>query len=699
VGDEALRQRRDLQGARGVGVTLVVIGHLFLWPTGVFAALDIFFVLSGYLITGILLSTLAQHGARFFPVFYLSRVRRLVPMAVLVLLVTVAGTYLVFSGARGSLVAEDALWAFFFLVNWHFIAEGSDYFAIHTASPLQHYWSLSVEEQFYLVWPLLVLLALFVAARTRRRTASLAGVLGAVTVVSFGYSLWHSAAEPGAAYFSTVDRAWEFGVGGLLAVAAPRLTGLARPLREVLSWVGVVGILTVIFVLEPGVAFPAPLGLLPVALTACIIVGGLGEEPRTQWFLDNPVAVYVGNISYSVYLWHMPVQVLLAPSLGQDTLGFYVACLATTALLSVASYHLVERPLRNARFLMLPAERRRKAPRPFLDAGTSRFVKQWGMLTAFCLALATIYAGISYTRAGSGPAVAADDAPALAVEAQQQRLRAARDADGFPAFSPSLDQLAAWDSFDDSREGTSCVDVPLADPLSCRYGDPAAQRTVLVAGDSFAISWMPTIQAAFTARGWQVQQLTAAECPTWTLPSYLRRDRTAFPACGELHDAVQAYVAQQQPDLVLLASAYDQVLNAQRDDLGRPDPATLAEQGLTATIRAFPEGTEVAVLQPPPNHENLLECVYRGARPADCTSDPYEFWYQHTAGERAAAAATGATYVETLEWFCVNERCPGFVGSTPVTVDGSHLSVAFARQLAPLLATALGLPASPLVAA
>ncbi len=192
--------RLDIQGVRGLGVSLVVVGHLFLWPAGVFAALDIFFTLSGFLITAILVPSIERYGVGFFGAFYLSRARRLVPMATLVLVFTVVATTSIYSEARALLVGEDAVWAFFFAVNWHFIEQGNDYFALHTASPLQHYWSLSVEEQFYLVWPLLVLIAVTLAARLARarrapRSRWVAGDRHGTA--TFAYSLWHSATQPG----------------------------------------------------------------------------------------------------------------------------------------------------------------------------------------------------------------------------------------------------------------------------------------------------------------------------------------------------------------------------------------------------------------------------------------------------------------------------------------------------------------------
>ncbi len=358
------RTRRDLQGLRGIGIILVVIGHLFRWPQGVYAVLDIFFVISGFLITGILIDMHARYGRIYFIPFYLSRFRRLAPMAFLVIGATVALTYALFTPARGDQVRTEGIWALLFGVNWHFAGNGTDYFDDSSASPLLHYWSLSIEEQFYAVWPFLLLVALLLATRRNWSTRwVLATVLIGVTAVSFTYSLWHSVAAPNQAYFSTFDRVWEFGLGGLVAVWRPDLRRLPVIWARVLSWTGALGLFVPVFLLPYGAAFPAPWALPSVLCTAAIAAGGIDRSTRHLRWVDNAPMIYVGDISYSVYLWHLPVNVLLRPYFPQGPI-YFVAAIATTALLSVVSFHLIERPLRRARWLMTKPERRRRRRHP-----------------------------------------------------------------------------------------------------------------------------------------------------------------------------------------------------------------------------------------------------------------------------------------------------------------------------------------------
>ena len=681
--------RRDLQGVRGLGISLVVIGHLFLVPHGVFAALDIFFVLSGYLITGLLVRQLPEHGVKTFAVFYASRARRLLPMALLVLAVTTLLTFGVYSTSRGREVLEDAGWAAIFGVNWHFATDGTDYFSPSSQSPLLHYWSLSVEEQFYLVWPVLLLGAIaFATARRVSRTAAIGVVMTAVVVVSFGYSLWHSQAEPLASYFSTFDRAWEFGAGGLLALAAPWLVRIPRGVRRAGAWLAAPGIFGTIFLLDPSVAFPAPWGLLPVAMTALVIVGGLEGDTGWLWLVDNRLMVYLGDISYSLYLVHLPVNVLLIPFFDEIGPTYYATALVLAVVLGMLGYHAVERPLRRAPWLRLPAERRLRPAPPKTREKRPAWQTQligWGVIGGF-MALVMVV-GLVLRGPGADTTVAADpDATTSEELGHEALLRRALEEPVFPEqFDPPLAELRTT-SWQEEQAATGCGSVPFNDLDACRFGD--GERTVAVFGDSVAASWMPTVREAFEPAGWSVQQLTLEQCGTWELPSYIRLDGTVFNQCNAWHERVREYLAETPPDLLIMASATEQVRNAERPDIDATG-RDVAEEGLSEALSLVPDDIEVLVLAPPPQLAYLVECVSRVGTPLQCAREPNEAFQAHDAGERAAVEGTDATYLATESWFCVDGSCPGYVGNTPVTMDGTHLTVEYAETLAPLMVSAL----------
>jgi peptidoglycan/LPS O-acetylase OafA/YrhL len=348
--------RRDLRGLRAIAVLAVVAAHLTGWPRGGFVGVDVFFVLSGFLITAILLRDLRDSGTIRLATFYARRIRRLLPAALLVLVAVVGVGFIVFPGVRAEAVLGDALGAVALVSNWRFALEGRDYFSTVDISPLQHFWSLSVEEQFSLAWPLLVLLTIAVlpaVARGGRGGHATVTTTAVLVVVASGAIAWvQTPSDPGVAYFSTTTRAGELAVGAALAGLAPALSGLPAALRILFAWSGIAVVIAAFFVIDPTSAFPAPWALLPVTGAALIIAAGIGGDPRHRhlFVLTNPLTVAIGNVSYSLYLWHLPVIVfaglLLAP--GPAVLPLTALVIA---VLTVSTYLGIEQPLHRSPWL------------------------------------------------------------------------------------------------------------------------------------------------------------------------------------------------------------------------------------------------------------------------------------------------------------------------------------------------------------
>ncbi len=671
--------RRDIQGIRGLGIIFVVVGHLWRWPPGVYAMLDMFFVLSGFLITSVLIDSVLKYGGISFSQFYLSRIRRLMPMAVMVVLVTTAAFYLLYSAALGETVAKDGFWALIFGINWHFAATSTNYFSDQAGSPLLHYWSLSVEEQFYLVWPAVVLVAMLLARRVRLRSqTALVVVLGLITLTSFTYSMWHSVADPGTAYFSTFDRVWEFGIGGLVAVARPYWQRMPDWLGVGMSWVATIGLVVALFLLTYGRPFPAPWGLPVVLLTGAVMAAGVGRSTRRMWHLDNPPMVYLGDISYSLYLWHLPVNVLLLGFIAHTSSWYYATAIVVSLALAVASYHLVERPLRYAPALMTWREREYFAGRkrrPGIRRGFAIFATACALSVAVVVALSGVLTPADPAPVSSQPFVSQPTStPVATLTGQQQRVANALGRSRFPQFSPALSQIGS-DQWLREISGSVCL-VDTVD-AACDLHRPTGARTALVVGDSFAAAWSPGVRAALQPAGWSVHVMASPWCPAWTLPSYVDDQGRPDPACSHLHSLALRTVRDRHPGLVVLTNSSAEVKNAARKDIATT-PFALAHDGTTRTIRALRAAgaTRIVVLGPPPQLKDLRSCVTRFGSPSDCVASPDGNFRDDVDAERQATAQLGVQYVGTEDWFCLQGQCPAFVGRTPVTVDGYHLSIA-----------------------
>lgn len=335
-----------------VAVVAVLMHHLLDWPRGGFVGVDIFFVIAGYFVTENLLRTAANTGTPSLGGFYLDRLRRIVPAAAIVLILTVAASMYVLPATAAHSTGIDALFGFFFVANWRFAVEGTNpTAAIDAASPLLHFWPLSVEEQFLLVWPLLIVGVTVIAVRGAwshaRWLACLAAGMGVIVLASLAWALYETATSPTWAYFGTVGRAWEFGVGALLATTAGALAGMPDRLRPILSWLGLSLIGASLVLIDGSSSFPAPWALLPVSGAVLVIAAGIGHEPDFQGFLRNRVSTYLGDISYSLYLVHWPVIVLLS-AVMHTNVHFYATVLTLTFGLAIATHHFVENPLRYA---------------------------------------------------------------------------------------------------------------------------------------------------------------------------------------------------------------------------------------------------------------------------------------------------------------------------------------------------------------
>ena len=354
---------------------LVLASHASIpFLTGGYVGVDVFFVISGFLITGLLLSDAAK-GSVSLTKFYSRRALRILPAATVVIIATDIASAVILNPFRARQVLDDSLWASFFAANIKFGRDGTDYFSQADTSPLQHFWSLAVEEQYYLIWPALLALTVFVGpalwARLRGTRRSLrqrgplprgriAAVLGVLFVASLAWSIQQTAQEPTAAYFSTLTRAWELILGALLAVCVPYLGLLPETVRAVLGWAGLAGIALAAVLFDETTPFPGSAALLPTVATAAVLAGGaLAPRYGANRLLERQPLRFTGDISYSLYLWHWPLLILGAAYAGHELrIRQNLLLVAVAFALATMSYYWIENPVRRAKVVGLAQQRR-----------------------------------------------------------------------------------------------------------------------------------------------------------------------------------------------------------------------------------------------------------------------------------------------------------------------------------------------------
>lgn len=681
--------RPDVQGLRMIAVVAVISDHLFHWPAGGFVGVDIFFVISGFLITSLLLREHEKTGTISFWGFYRRRIKRIIPAAMIVIVATIIAAWLLFSTARFGQTFWDGVWATVFMANWHFAIVGTDYFSADAAvSPLQHYWSLSVEEQFYFVWPWLMLLIFSIVAISKGTVRHARGIVLAVisvtTVASFIWAMWETATLPTVAYFSTFSRAWELGIGALLAVIAPVFTALPQWARPIAAWLGMAGIAISLFTVTADSGFPAPWATLPVLATALVIVSGTGGVARFIWPITNPVSSYIGDISYSLYLWHWPIIVFLALFFAEGDVWFYIVAIIAIASLSTVSYHGIENPIRLSSWL---DPKPKKRPRPG-TAGAAPMYIAVGLLAVIVVGLSGAAlaprAVPSSQSAGHTPeptsGSSSEDGASAEVGRQDQILASLAETDWPSNITPSLD-LPAADLYVPEWLTDRCLNVGPDNVERCAYGDPSADHVVAVLGDSTAISEMPMLREVFSTS--RIQSLTREQCPASAVTVTLISG-DPYPACDQHRAWVMDWVATNHPDLVLVTES------STSSDRVAPDSANTYEAGLALTLAELgSESGQVVYVMPPPVGANLGECKTPFSTPSDCVSKvggSYTSW-QSTVS--AVAAEQGVPFMPVLSWFCEYGRCPAFIESTRTFAGGEHLTADASRAAAPLFSEAL----------
>lgn len=680
--------RADIQGLRAMAVTAVILNHLLHWPIGGYLGVDVFFVISGFIITSLLLRQYQAADKISFADFYRRRVKRILPASSLVLVVTVAASFLIFRAGRAMSILTDATWSALFVGNWRFATSGTDYWASDgTVSPLQHYWSLGVEEQFYFVWPLLILIT-FMFARTGKRAMALAFVLILLGAPSFVWATHETVTNGTWAYFSTVSRAWELAVGALLAVCGGALVRIPEPMRPLLAWLGLGGIVASLFVFDSGSPIPAPGAALPVMATALVIAAGTGGKQRFLGPLTNPISGYLGNISFSLYLWHFPCIILGGYLLNPDTPLYLLATLTTMIALSTASYHFVENPIRRSTWL----EARSKSNRGRrLDVGQK--VKYVGLgFLALVTAATCVMALIPKTA--SGPAqltsvVLSNPTPSASVGAVASTAQAQLTAEinvalaqtSWPDLSPSVDDLMSQSGPDEDKAG--CSESTVSDQKSCSFPTTGATKNAVVLGDSTGITLLPTVRQAL-GDAYNVRGLTMAGCvPLDIAISFESTDKQT--KCEQHKTESVAEVNRTRPDVVFVTTMYGYI-----NDLASKTPGHLAGQAWQSATESLvrqlaPSKARVVIVGSPPLGKPLLDCFTNFSKPSDCQVSLSVQYEVTSEAYSAAATATGAAYIDTRRWFCNDEGlCPAFVGTTPLKRDQIHTTRQYAGVLAPI---------------
>jgi peptidoglycan/LPS O-acetylase OafA/YrhL len=695
------RFRPDIEGLRAVAVLAVVLFHAGMpGVSGGFVGVDVFFVISGFLITGLLWREANSSGTVRLGRFYGARARRLLPASAMVGVITAIGAFVLLPPLQVGSVLRDGIASALYVSNYWFIIGSVNYFGSHMPpSPFQHYWSLGVEEQFYLVWPALIIGTAWVIRRVGRRTRTQATaskrpylvVLTLVAVASFALSLVDTLWLPSVAFYSLPTRAWQLAVGGLVALTADQWRRLPPRAAAITGWAGLALILLACTWLGPTTPYPGVAALLPVLGAALVIgAGGAAASQGCGRVLAVSPMRAIGRISYSWYLWHWPVLVL-APALLGYPLGL-VARLAAALLsggLAVLTLRFIENPLRFAN----PIRRSALASLALGGAATAVAVCVGLALlehvpTPVGLGPAAAAPGITAAPVPAGSNVDAYDAAVRQVFAQvQAAVAASADLKSVPSnLSPPFATVE-----DMSLNGCLRNIAEVGQP-ECATGDTASTTTIALVGDSNAAMWSPALQQIATQRRWRLETLAKGACPLMDLPSTNPFHRLAehYSHCEQWRGQIIARLRAEHPRLVVLSmfrgyrADSDRLLGVDSYGPAWLDSLTRLVQQLRGT------GTKVLVLGPIPDPRSEVPiCLSGHLDDATACSPPTSSAINQPgiAAESAATKAGGGKYADLTELFCTTARCPVIVGNTLVYHDWRHVTFEYSSLLAPAIGT------------
>jgi peptidoglycan/LPS O-acetylase OafA/YrhL len=678
--------RTDIQGLRAIAVSLVLVYHLAPKALhGGFVGVDVFFVISGFLITSHLLQHAPSTG-RDLATFWSRRIRRLLPASLLVLTSTLVATRLFAPETQWANTANQTRGATLYVVNWLLARDSVDYLAAENApSPVQHFWSLSVEEQFYFVWPIAILVLVLLA---RRRGWQVSVAVGAGLTLVVATSLWYSvhdtATNPPAAYFVTPTRMWELGTGGLLALStAPHVLGRRdqprRPTPAISMALCLVGLGAIAYsavAYSGSTPFPGWEALVPVLGTA-LVIGAYPLPTGTATpgrVLALPPVQWLGDVSYSVYLWHWPLIVLL-PAITGSAIDVWDRAIILVATLVLAGL--------TKRYV----EDRFRAPQWGRPLRKPYVLGVFGMAVVVGLSslmLLEVHHRDASSQERLKSALAGDD-PCFGAAAldKGQKCAAVSYADVLPAPVDAATDKS--DAYADVSGTSDCWSSPPRYPqIRCTRGVAGADTDVALVGNSHAGQWLPSLEALAEKHSWRIDTYLASRCAvadvaqTFDTAAHSRACRTWG------RDTARALVAAH-PALVVVANRISVPA------VGRTlaDSAPAYAHGYETFLRTLQKGgLRVLVLRDTPAPvTSIPDCVAEhGEQYASCDGTR-EDWLPKEPAQQAVKAIgdDNVRFADLTDHICEASVCHAVTGGVITYFDGSHLTATYAHTLAPYL--------------
>lgn len=653
--------RPEVQGLRALAVLMVVTYHI--WFGRVSGGVDVFLLISSFLLTFSFVRKVEAGKPLQLAKYWLHLFKRLLPAVVVTLLGVLVATYLFIPESRWADILGQSWASLLYFQNWVLALNSVDYYAAdHSqASPLQHFWSLSVQGQVFILWPLLFALSALLSRVLRRRFRLVVlAVFGTVFLVSLGFSIFETYTNQAFAYFDTRARLWEFALGTLLALALPFLK-IPAPVRVAMGWIGLTVMLTGGFLLDVQKEFPGYVALWPTLAAGFVIIAGQTGSPfGADRLLSWKPLVRMGDISYALYLWHWPILITYLIYRDQSAVGLLggTVIIALALVLAYLTTRLVERPLRQSAW----AEKKKRRA---------------AVVIAVCVALVAVpvisWQGQLRAQADGLQAMAEVNNPGAKILMEGFEGKAPDGVALLPTAAEIQKEFAHLDG--------KCDDVPYvphADILEGRCaatqvtGEPA--RTLVVVGDSHAEQWLGAIEPMAREQNWKVVSLLLGGC------TYSVGFEGGFTACNEFNAAATEYIQELHPDAVFTVAT-----RAHPED-----PQDTVVSGLAnAANLLLREGIPLVGIRDNPRFTfNMMECVeLNGEDSSTCNPPRSKTISSVPPFDKLRMAAPEINLMDVTDLICLPDTCPAVIGNTRVYLDGNHLTETYVASMLPEFGT------------
>jgi peptidoglycan/LPS O-acetylase OafA/YrhL len=701
--------RRDIEGLRALAVGFVILFHAkFLGLTGGFIGVDVFFVVSGFLITSLLINEHSSVGEISLKNFYARRARRLLPASALVIALTALASRIWLEPLRLKDIGADAVASGGFFANILFGVRSTDYLqAGQPPSPFQHFWSLSVEEQFYIVWPALLMLLLW-KSRDRHTRAIVA--VSILSVASLALCIWQTTQSQPWAFFGLHTRAWELGIGALVALGWKYVEQLPTNFRAVIGWLGLFAIVVSGLTITEKMAFPGKLALLPVVATALVLMAGQHAHWGPQRILSLQPLQWIGARSYSIYLWHWPV-LIIAESHAERALSITERLIAIAGAVIAASlsHHFLENPVRHS--VSLQAK-----PRRALMVGAALIVSSVGVgfvLRTSSVALSTDViadapVAIASTTTSTTAPVVSTDSTVAPVEtttslvtipegpppsivnptAPIDAVIAGALTDEVPAnLQPSL-RGASGDKPEIYDNGCH-VNLISIEPKICEYGDTTSDFTVALYGDSHAAQWFPALNQIAIDHQWRLIILTKMGCTAIDLITANSLVGPTYPGCRPWREKVLERFVAENVHVVLITNS-----NRLTDpSTGQPFADSIVKAGYATLIPQLQSMgiNPVVITDTPYPGTDVPICLSKAIKNVGSCAVTRDKGIRANRQQTSidVAVENNAQYLDVSHWVCTIDTCPVITGNILMYRDSHHLTTTYVQFLTPLIDAAI----------